>query len=64
MNGQAAPMAAQAAKWDFSTEDATPEIGLNRAIWKSIKGRDSVMPAPKHEKIIGSRPNDEEDEEG
>ena len=64
VNGQAAPMAAQAAKWDFSTEDATPEIGLNRAIWKSIKGRDSVMPAPKHEKIIGSRPNDEEDEEG
>ena len=42
-------------------EDATPEVALNEAIWKSIKGRDSRMPRPKHTKIIGSRPNDEDD---
>lgn len=33
-------------KMDFSREDAADEILLNEAIWKSIRGRDSVMPAP------------------
>jgi YVTN family beta-propeller protein len=61
VNGAAAPMAAQSATWDFSREDATPEIALNEAIWKSIKGHDSRMPRPKHEHIIGSRPNDEDE---
>ncbi len=31
---------------DFSVEDAAPDIELNEIIWKSIKGRDSVMPPP------------------
>jgi hypothetical protein len=51
-------MAAQAASWDFTKQDATPEIALNRAIWKSVKGAASQMPAPRHQKIIGSVPND------
>jgi hypothetical protein len=59
VNGAAAPMAAQSASWDFSKEDATPEIALNRAIWESVKGRHSRMPAPRHVKIIGSVPNDD-----
>jgi hypothetical protein len=58
-----APMAAQAAKWNLKVADATPEIALNQAIWKSVKGRHATMPAPKHGRIIGSRPNDEEPEE-
>jgi hypothetical protein len=36
---------------------ATQEIGLNEAIWKSIKGHNSKMPAPLHKKIIGSEPD-------
>jgi YVTN family beta-propeller protein len=59
VNGQNAPLAEESATWDFSREDATPELALNRAIWKSVKGRDSRMPKPKHKYIIGSVPNDE-----
>jgi hypothetical protein len=61
VNGAAAPMAAASATWDFSRQDATPEIALNEAIWKSVKGRGHEMPRPRHEHIIGSRPNDEDD---
>jgi YVTN family beta-propeller protein len=61
-NPATAPLAAQAARWNFRDADATPEIALNRAIWKSVKGRHSRMPAPRHTRIIGSRPNDAEGE--
>ena len=61
VNGASAPMAAASATWDFSRQDATPEIALNEAIWKSVRGRESKMPQPRHEHIIGSRPNDEDD---
>jgi YVTN family beta-propeller protein len=59
-NPATAPMARASARWDLEDADAAPEIALNRAIWKSIKGRHARMPAPRHERIIGSRPNDEE----
>jgi hypothetical protein len=62
VNAATAPMARASRSWNFRKEDATPEIGLNRAIWKSIRGRHARMPAPRHEKIIGARPNDEDDE--
>jgi YVTN family beta-propeller protein len=61
VNGATAAMASAAKAWDFGREDATPEIGLNRAIWKSVRGRKASMPAPRHVHIIGSRPNDEGD---
>jgi hypothetical protein len=54
VNQASAPMAAQSASWNFSKEDETPEIGLNKAIWESIRGKRSRMPAPRHERIIGS----------
>ena len=60
VNAATAAMARASAGWDFRKEDATPEIGLNRAIWKSVRGRNARMPAPRHERIIGSRPNDGE----
>jgi YVTN family beta-propeller protein len=53
-NAAAAPMAQQSAKWDFSKPDAAPAADLNVATWKSVKGADSVMPAPRdHGKPIG-----------
>ncbi|MGZ6643458.1 MAG: bifunctional YncE family protein/alkaline phosphatase family protein [Solirubrobacteraceae bacterium] len=60
-NGASAAMAAASARWDFKNADETPEIALNRAIWKSVKGRRARMPRPRHAKIIGSRPTDERD---
>jgi hypothetical protein len=53
-NTATSPMAAQSAGWNFAKEDETPEIALNQAIWKSVRGRHSHMPAPRHERIIGS----------
>jgi YVTN family beta-propeller protein len=61
-NPASAPMARESASWDLSREDAAPEIALNRAIWKSVRGRHSRMPRPRHQHIIGVRPNDEADE--
>ena len=57
-NAARAPMAAASASWNFDIEDATPEIGLNEAIWKSVHGRNSRMPEPRHDHIIGSQPAD------
>ncbi len=62
VNPPNAPMAARSASWDFSKGDDQPEVALNRAIWKSIKGRHSKMPRPRHELIIGTVPNDEQEE--
>jgi DNA-binding beta-propeller fold protein YncE len=45
-NPDGAPMQADCDSWDFTREDATPEIPLNEAIWKSVRGRDAVMPPP------------------
>src|SRR5215211_2554760 len=57
-NARNAPLASVSARWNFGVEDATPEIGLNHAIWKSVRGRRSEMPQPRHDHIIGSQPAD------
>jgi YVTN family beta-propeller protein len=59
LNGPAAPMAARSASWNFEIEDATPEIPLNQAIWKSVHGRDTRAPAPRHDYIVGSLPSED-----
>jgi YVTN family beta-propeller protein len=61
-NPPSAPMAKEVARWNLEDADATPEVALNESIWKSIKGRHSRMPRPRHDYIIGSVPNDEEEE--
>jgi hypothetical protein len=60
VNGANAPMAASASRWSFRKEDQAPEIALNQAIWKSVRGRRSKMPRPRHVHIIGSRPTDQD----
>jgi YVTN family beta-propeller protein len=46
-NSADAPMADLALTFDFSTQDKAPSQLLNEMIWKSVKGADSEMPAPK-----------------
>jgi hypothetical protein len=58
VNASNAPLATASSRWNFAVEDATPEIGLNQAIWKSVHGRRAQMPAPRHDYIIGSQPAD------
>jgi hypothetical protein len=57
-NPPGAPLARASASWNFEIEDATPEIGLNRAIWKSVRGARAEMPDPRHDYIVGSVPAD------
>jgi len=38
--------------FDFSKEDAAPDLDLNEVIWKSIKGEHSIMPAPKRSAFV------------
>jgi YVTN family beta-propeller protein len=47
-NTPASPLAARSARMDFSKEDRAPEHVLNEAIWQSVKGGRSRMPAPRH----------------
>ncbi len=45
-NPDGAPMQGQAATWNLHEADEAPEMALNEAIWKSLRGADAVMPAP------------------
>lgn len=47
-NRPTAAMARASAAMDFSSEDRAPAEELNVAIWKSVRGRNSTMPAPRH----------------
>ena len=48
VNPADAPLAAQSAAMDFSREDRAPTALLNQAIWQSVKGAGSPMPAPRN----------------
>jgi hypothetical protein len=49
-------MAAAARHWSLDRgADRAPEGQLNASIWKSVKGRNSRMPAPRH-RIVGVLP--------
>jgi len=53
LNGATAPMAQQSGAQSTTTEDQIDEQVYNQAIWESVHGAGSVMPAPKHT-VIGS----------
>jgi hypothetical protein len=55
VNPVTAPLGAQSGQQDLSKEDLIDEQLFNEAIWKSVKGADSVMPAPKYT-LWGSAP--------
>jgi carbohydrate-selective porin OprB len=55
MNPDGAPMQAEANAWDFSGEDRAPDLALNEAIWKSVRGADAEMPAPVNAAFVRSR---------
>jgi YVTN family beta-propeller protein len=38
--------------FNFLKEDAVPDLELNDVIWKSVKGEDSVMPAPRRSAFV------------
>jgi hypothetical protein len=46
MNPPDAPGANESAHWDFSHPDRAPEAELNRVIWQSVRGANSLPPTP------------------
>jgi hypothetical protein len=38
--------------FDFTHEDAAPDIAFNEDIWKTMKGEKSKMPAPKRSAFV------------
>ncbi len=55
MNPDGAPMQEASNGWDFSKEDAAPDLALNEAVWKSVRGRDAEMPAPVNASFVRLR---------
>lgn len=48
--------------FDFTKEDAAPDMAFNEIIWKAVKGEHSVMPAPRRSAFVTAGDEDEEKE--
>lgn len=57
-NAADAPLAAESSAQDLSREDRADEQVMNRATWKSVMGRDAVMPGIQHHVIAGGSATD------
>ncbi len=49
--------------FDFTKEDAAPDLPLNEVVWKAIKGEDSVMPAPRRSAFVILEQKKEDDDD-
>ncbi len=43
---------ARSAAFNLKEADAAPDLDLNEVVWKSVKGEDAVMPAPKRSAFV------------
>lgn len=50
-------------KMNFTKEDAADDIRLNEIIWKSVKGPDSLMPAPRRAAFVFAHPAKDDDDD-
>jgi hypothetical protein len=48
---------------DLSKEDAADDLKLNEIIWKSVRGADSVMPAPRRAAFVFTRKKVHDDDD-
>ena len=48
-------------KMDFSQEDLADDQKLNEIIWRSVRGQDSVMPAPTRAAFVQAQPKKDDD---
>jgi YVTN family beta-propeller protein len=49
--------------FDFSREDAAPDLAFNEDIWKAMRGENSVMPAPRRSAFVMTRSSADDDDE-
>jgi hypothetical protein len=47
-------------RMNFATEDAADDFLLNQAVWKSVKGAASPMPAPVHAAFVFTGQHDDD----
>ena len=43
---------ARSATFNLKEADAAPDLDLNEVVWKSVKGEDAIMPAPKRSAFV------------
>jgi YVTN family beta-propeller protein len=48
--------------FNFAVEDAAPDLDLNDVVWKSVKGENSVMPAPRRSAFIKLQQKKDDDD--
>jgi YVTN family beta-propeller protein len=54
-NGPEAPLARQSGALDFSKADRIPMALMNEILWKSVKGKDSILPPSVHGPALAVR---------
>jgi hypothetical protein len=47
---------------DFSKEDAADDLQLNEVIWRSVRGPNSPMPAPRRAAFVFTRAGKEDED--
>ena len=60
-NREDAPGAEASLRMDLTVPDRAPERELNEVIWRSVRGADSVMPAPVRATFVRSLPTRDDD---
>lgn len=55
--------AERSAKFDFAHEDSVPDLELNEVVWKSVKGENSTMPAPRRGAFLQLTPKRDDDDD-
>ena len=54
--------AKQSAKLNLAEADAAPDLEFNQIIWKTVRGENAEMPAPKHSAFLNVIKNDDKDD--
>ncbi|RXK61704.1 hypothetical protein ESA94_01430 [Lacibacter luteus] len=49
--------------FDFKKEDSIPDLIFSEIVWKTVKGEDSPMPAPRRSAFLKVKEEDDEEEE-
>jgi hypothetical protein len=62
-NGKTAWGGKASLKMNFSKEDAVDDLALNEIIWKSVRGAQSVMPAPRRAAFVFTRGGKDDDDD-
>jgi hypothetical protein len=59
-NGRVSWGARESQKMDFSAPDKADDIVLNEIVWRSVRGADSPMPAPRRAAFLKAHGKDED----